>query len=389
MSLPLEGYHSYEHYVSDLDRAKNFYEKILGYKQIGKATPQAVEHTGMEQLVMTCGKNINVILSKPVTDWSVAATYLKLHPEGIGFLNFRVSSLQKAMDFLNERKACFLYAPQTHKDDWGTLSQVAIATAISDVHMRFIEDKQYGNFGAHFEMTEQPGKYQSPHGFQDIDHMTVNVKSLQPLTAFYQDVLGFERFWGIEFHTNDVNPNLPVGSGLKSTVMWHKESGVKFANNEPAPPYFRNSQIDIYLNDNHGSGIQHIALNLPTIIPAMEKLQEDGGRFLVAPDQYYDRVPNRLKDAGFEGTIREDFKELGKNNILIDGCEDGYLLQVFSHELSRHFDDPTGGPLFYEIIQREGDQGFGGGNFRALFETIEVDQIALEKTRGKLPLETI
>jgi 4-hydroxyphenylpyruvate dioxygenase len=97
----------------------------------------------MQRLVLAGGRDLHVILTAPRQDWSVAARYLRLHPEGIGFLNFRVSDLRKTVDFLTPRRANFLYAPQEHQDSQGTLRQVAIATPLSDVNMRFIEDSQY------------------------------------------------------------------------------------------------------------------------------------------------------------------------------------------------------------------------------------------------------
>lgn len=388
-SLPLRHYHSIEHYVEDLDRAESFFVNTLGFKRIGKSTPEAVEREGMQRLVLAGGKTIHVILSQPLKDFSVAAQYLKLHPEGIGFLNYCVSDMDKTVNFLKPRRANFLYDPVTIDDRHGKLMQVAIATALDDVGMRFIDDTKYDHFGPSFEMSSKAGSYASPYNFECVDHVTINVRALQPLTAFYRDVLGFERFWEIAFHTNDVNPNLPVGSGLYSEVMWHPESGIKFANNEPAKPYFRNSQIDIYCRDNRGSGVQHVAYRVPEIIPVVESMKNRGALFLAAPAQYYDKVPGRLKKAGFQETIAEDMNQLKTNDILVDGSEKGYLLQIFTLELSRHFKDDRGGAVFFEIIQREGDDGFGGGNFRALFETIEIDQIALEKTARALPLELI
>lgn len=389
MGLPLVDYHSLEHYVADLARAEEFYVRKLGFKRIGKSTPEATQRDGMERLVMAGGKRIHVILSKPVQDWSVAALYLKLHPEGIGFLNFRVSSLDKTVSFLKPRKATFLYEPQQTQTPQGTIQQVAIATALDDVGYRFIDDSQYKGFGPAFQMDQAAGSYESPYGFEDIDHVTSNVRTLQPLTSFYTEVMGFEKFWEIEFHTNDVNPNLPVGSGLYSEVHWHPASGVKFANNEPIAPFFRNSQIDIYCRDNRGSGVQHVALRCADILKTMESVHKAGARFLEAPDSYYEAVPGRLQKSGFKGKIKEDMAELSKNDILIDGSEKGYLLQIFAHEMARQCKDQNAGPLFYEIIQRCGDEGFGGGNFRALFETIEIDQIAMKKVAGQLPLEMI
>lgn len=389
MGLPLTGCHSYEHYVQDLARAEAFYTKSLGFKRIGVSTAKAEAHDGMRRLVLAGGRKIHVILSQPLKDWSVAANYLRAHPEGIGFLNFRVSDLGKAIEFLKPRRATFLYDTQVVSDDQGELAQIAMASALDDVNYRLIDDARYTGFGPSFEMHERAGSYESPLGFTEIDHFTANVRTLQPLTAFYRDVLGFEKFWDIEFHTNDVNPNLPVGSGLYSEVYWHPASGIKFANNEPIAPFFRNSQIDIYCRDNRGSGVQHVALLVPNILKTMDKLHAEGCKFLAAGDSYYEKVPARLKASGFTGSIREEMKALASKDILIDGSPKGYLLQIFSHELSRQFGDAKAGPLFFEVIQREGDEGFGGGNFRALFETIEIDQIAMQKVASQLPLETI
>lgn len=389
MVLPLVNYHSYEHYVSNLDRAEKFYTSVLGFKRIGKSKPEADLRDGMQRLVLAGGRDIHVILTKPLQDWSVAAKYLTMHPEGIGFLNYRVSDLDQTVSFLKPRRANFLYAPQEHKDDKGTLRQVAIATALDDVNMRFIDDRLYDGFGVCFDMQQAAGTYDSPFGFETIDHATCNVRTLQPLSAFYREVLGFEKFWEIEFHTNDVNPSLPVGSGLFSEVFWHPASGVKFANNEPIPPFFRNSQIDIYCRDNRGSGVQHLAFTTKNILDTMEKVHKTGAKFLDAPESYYERVPGRLKESGFTGQIKESMASLSKNDILIDGSSKGYLLQIFTHELSRQAGDAHAGPLFFEVIQRAGDDGFGGGNFRALFETIEIDQIAMNKVANTLPLEIV
>ena len=168
MSLPILGYHSYEHYVENLDRAEKFYSDILGFKTIGRTSQKAEESHGMRRLVMAGGKDIHLILSAPLKEWSVAARYLKQHPEGVGFLNFRVADLQKSVAFLEKRKATFLFAPQKEEDSHGVLEQTAIATALDDVSIRLIEDSRYDHFGSHFEMDQPAGSYESPHGLSLI-----------------------------------------------------------------------------------------------------------------------------------------------------------------------------------------------------------------------------
>jgi 4-hydroxyphenylpyruvate dioxygenase len=122
------------------------------------------------------------------------------------------------------------------------------------------------------------------------------------------------------------------------------------------------SQIEEYLRAYNGEGIQHIAMGTTDIHASVEGLAAGGVRFLDTPDTYYELLPQRLPDTG------EDMARLQKNRILMDGSPSGgRLLQIFTNTVI--------GPIFFELIQRKGDQGFGEGNFRALFESIELDQV--------------
>lgn len=186
--------------------------------------------------------------------------------------------------------------------------------------------------------------------------------------------MGFERFWEIEFHTSDVTGRPDEGSGLKSVVMWDRPSGVKFANNEPKRPNYRASQINLFHEDQRGDGIQHAALTVRNIIECVRGLREAGVNFMPTPGTYYDMLPERLKRIGVN-RIDEDMDVLRQLEILVDGNADhSYLLQIFLRDSAGLYGEPEAGPFFYEIIQRKGDQGFGGGNFRALFDSIERQQ---------------
>jgi 4-hydroxyphenylpyruvate dioxygenase len=121
------------------------------------------------------------------------------------------------------------------------------------------------------------------------------------------------------------------------------------------------SQIHEYLEEYKGEGIQHIALGTARIYDAVETLRAKGVRFQDTPDTYYERLDNRIKGHG------EDVARLKRDRILMDGERDNLLLQIFTQNAI--------GPIFFEIIQRKGNQGFGEGNFKALFESIELDQI--------------
>jgi len=220
---------------------------------------------------------------------------------------------------------------------------------------------------------DPPRKGGNRLGFRAIDHITSNFMTLQPALSWMEHVMGFERYWDIAFHTQDVGKGHFGGSGLKSVVMWDPESGLKFANNEPLAPSFKSSQIFIFCEQHRGAGIQHVALDTADIVNAVRELQATKAKFMPTPGTYYDALPKRLETSGI-GTIDEDHAVLRELEILVDGSDEKYLLQVFMQEASRQFGDLQAGPFFLELIQRKGCPGFGGGNFRALFESIEEHQ---------------
>jgi 4-hydroxyphenylpyruvate dioxygenase len=180
--------------------------------------------------------------------------------------------------------------------------------------------------------------------------------------TYYNKVLGFHQF--MSFDDKDISTEF---TALRSQVMAHPENLIKFPINEPAAGK-RKSQIQEYLDYNMGAGVQHIALTTRDIIHTVSILRDNGVEFLSVPDSYYDRVWDRV------GDIDEDRDEIRRLKILVDRDDRGYLLQLFTKPVE---DRPT---LFYEIIQRQGSDAFGKGNFKALFESIERDQAA----RGNL-----
>jgi 4-hydroxyphenylpyruvate dioxygenase len=155
--------------------------------------------------------------------------------------------------------------------------------------------------------------------------------------------------------------------------MWDPRSGLKFANNEPAAPHFHASQIYRFCEDHGGAGVQHVALTVRDIVSAVRGMNAAGGLFMDTPAAYYRQLPRRMRDANI--AIEENIDTLKQCGILVDGGEkQSYLLQIFMKEAAAQFADPEGGPLFIELIERKGDNGFGAGNFRALFESIESGQ---------------
>ena len=178
---------------------------------------------------------------------------------------------------------------------------------------------------------------------------------------WYEEVMGF-----VNFLTFDDKQITTEYSALMSKVMSNGNGRIKFPINEPAEG-IKKSQIEEYLDFYEGPGVQHLAVATDDIVDTVAALKARGVEFLPPPPQaYYDDIPRRL--GTHMDKMKEDLKRLQELSILVDADEEGYLLQIFTKPLQ---DRPT---LFVEIIQRMGAKGFGAGNFKALFESIEREQ---------------
>jgi len=365
----LEGIH---YYVRDLERSRQFYCGKLDFAETWRSTPE-LEATGRQTSACFSAGNINVVCSTPLAEGGRAARFLSKHPDGVGTLIFEVEDIEKTFRLLEERGGTPIDDIQTFKDDGGTLKQFSITTPFGDCTFRFREHRGYkGLFPGAVPVTGVGGK--NKFGFQEIDHVTSNFQTMKPMLLWLEHVMGFEQLWEVEFHTSDVDPNRKTGSGLKSIVMWDPASNTKFANNEPARPFFKSSQINIFNEELRGDGVQHVALTVADIVSAVRALRGNGVTFMPTPGSYYDMLPDRIAKSGIK-QIDEDIKTLRDLEILVDGDHfHAYMLQIFLKESAGLYGDPNAGPFFYEIIQRKGDRGFGAGNFRALFESIEREQ---------------
>jgi len=207
------------------------------------------------------------------------------------------------------------------------------------------------------EFTFEPGADPHPkgHGLREIDHLTHNVHqgNMRTWAAFYERIFNFR-----EIRYFDIEGKL---TGLRSQAMTSPDGKIRIPINESADD---KSQIEEYLQAYNGEGVQHIALSTAEIVATVEGMRENGVVFLDTPDTYYEMVDERVPGHGL------DLAPLQKNRILIDGApteDQGLLLQIFTENVI--------GPVFFELIERRGNEGFGEGNFRALFESIELDQI--------------
>ena len=298
---------------------------------------------------------MRLVVTGPLGPESEIAAHVWTHGDGVRDLAIRVSSASGAYRAALARGATGLRDPWTEEDDTGKVTRATIAV-YGDTRHTFVERSAYsGLFLPGFTAEDLPGHPVGPAvGIRRLDHVVANVAQgdLAGWVDFYRQVLGFDQL--VHFGDEQISTEY---SALMSTVVWDG-SKVVLPINEPADG-LKKSQIQEYLECYRGPGVQHIALRTDDIVATVSALRDRGVRLLTVPAAYYDDARDRM--AGIDLPWRR-LQELG---ILVDRDEDGYLLQVFTENVT---DRPT---VFFEIIQREGARGFGDGNFKALFEAIE------------------
>ncbi len=372
-SLGIVKVDAVHYYVRDLERSRRFYVDLMDFEELGESGPELTARGKQRSVVFRAGECV-VVCSTPEGEGGRAARYLARHPDGIGTLVFQVEDVERTFRLIEERGGTPISEVTWITEGDAKFGTFSITTPFGDTTFRFVE--RQGNFPL------MPGMhtYEAPRGgknrfkFGHFDHITSNFQTMKPALLWMEHVLGFEQFWDVQFHTEDVSEGRSSGSGLRSIVMNDPKSGIKFANNEPWRPFFKNSQINIFTEDHRGDGVQHLALTCEDIIESVRSLRANDVEFMPTPGSYYDALPERLTRIGV-GSIEEEIDILRELEILVDGDHDrAYMLQIFLKDSAGLYGKSEAGPFFYEIIQRKGDQGFGAGNFRALFESIEREQ---------------
>lgn len=354
--LPLLGTDYVEFYVGNAKQAAHYYKTAFGFQSLAYAGLE----TGMRDRASYVLKQdkIRLVLTTALNSESPIGEHVKKHGDGVKVVALWVEDATLAFEETTKRGAKPFMEPTIEEDEHGKVIRSGIYTYGETVHM-FVERKAYnGIFLPGFEKWESDYNPE-PTGLKFIDHMVGNVGwgEMNQWVKWYEDVMGFVNF--LTFDDKQIHTEY---SALMSKVMANGNGRIKFPINEPAEGK-KKSQIEEYLDFYEGSGVQHIAVATDNIIDTVSKLRARGVEFLSAPPQaYYDEIPQRV------GAIDEDLQVLQKLGILIDCDEDGYLLQIFTKPVE---DRPT---LFFEIIQRMGAKGFGAGNFKALFESIEREQ---------------
>ncbi len=358
--LPLDGVDHLELYVGNAFQAAHFYRQMFGFS----ITAYRGLETGDKHKaswVVEQG-NICFVLTSALTPDHDVARHCQLHGDGVKAIAFCVKDVEKSIAAVKERGATIIQPPTTLKDEHGSLPMAAIRN-YGDTILRFVSREGYkGTFAPGFMKREMPAPRAA--GLAAVDHVVGNVElgAMNHWAAFYARVLGFEQL--THFTDKDISTDY---SALMSKVMQNGTGKIKFPINEPAEGK-KKSQIEEYLDFHYGPGVQHVAMNTKDICATVRTLRDNGVKFLRVPDTYYEALARRV------GKIDEDYKVLQELGVLVDRDEDGYLLQIFTQPLE---DRPT---LFFEVIERHGSRGFGVGNFKALFVSIEEEQ----KRRGTL-----
>jgi 4-hydroxyphenylpyruvate dioxygenase len=294
--------------------------------------------------------DINYLLNMEET--GQPADFRAAHGPSASAMAFRVNDAKKAMELALERGATQVQ---------GSYDLPAIE-GIGGSYLYFVD--AYGAntiYDLEFDPVEGARPDQNSVGLHTLDHLTHNVNRgrMNFWAGFYERIFNFReiRYFDIEGQQ----------TALLSRAMTAPDDKIRIPLNESQDEH---SQIEEFLREYKGEGIQHLAMATDDIFATVDALRANGVRLQDSPDTYFDMIDQRLPGHG------HDVVEMRKRKILIDGSPEtgeGLLLQIFTENMV--------GPIFFEIIQRKGNQGFGEGNFKALFESIELDQIR----RGVLP----
>lgn len=351
--IVVDGFDHIEFYVGNALQACYYYNRGFGFDVVAYRGLETGERETTSYVLRQ--NNITLVLTSAQSPKHPVAEHVHEHGDGVKNIGLKVRDARKAYETAVARGAKSVFEPRSVQDDDGVFVSAAVKTYGDTIHT-FIERQNYqGAFAPGFK----PKKKRSEGiGLLFADHVVGNVEvgRMDDWVDFYKRVFGFYVYQ--YFDAKDISTQY---SALVSKVMANKSGTIKLPLNEPAEG-IRRSQIQEYLDYYLAPGVQHIAIATRDIIETVGELRDRGIKFLTVPRSYYDALPDRV------GKIDEDIEELAELGILVDRESEGYLLQIFTKPVE---DRPT---LFFEVIQRKGAKGFGKGNFKALFESIEREQ---------------
>ena len=358
--LGLLGYDYVEFYVGSAKMWAYWHAKAMGMRIVGYLGPE----TGVKGKVSYYleQNNLRIVITSAINPGQYQIhSFVERHGDGVKRWSLKVKDVKKAFDAAIKNGAIPAWEPIKTENENGYVEEAALKL-YDDAEIVFVNRDNYKGifkpgYGKPFQKIDIVAE---ETGLQAIDHIVGNVRTneMDLWVNYLNKTLNFETF--IDFGPGDISTQY---SALLSKVVRSTEGpAIKNPINEPYEG-LKKSQIEEYIDEYLGSGIQHVAVITNDIIKTIAAMRKNGMEFLSVPENYYDT----LKERGFE--VTEDISELKKYGILCDIEGKGYLLQLFTKPIG---DRPT---FFYEIIQRrKGAQGFGQGNFQALFESIERDQ---------------
>ena len=358
--FPIIGFDHLELYCGNAKQSALFYEHCFGYRRVAYRGLETGDRERASH-VLEQGK-IRLVLSSALHAGHEIGRHVQQHGDCVKVIALQVPDAAHAFAHATAKGATGVLEPTEERDEHGVLRRAAVQ-AYGDTWMSFIERSSYrGAFAPGFAPVE--GSKSRGVGLLAIDHVVGNVElgRMNYWVQWFADTMGFSQL----MHFDDKQISTEY-SALMSKVMQDGTGKVKFPINEPAQGR-RKSQIEEYLEYNHGPGVQHVACTTRDIIHTVRSLRDNGIEFLRVPSTYYADLERRV------GKIDEPVDELAELGILVDRDDDGYLLQIFTKPVE---DRPT---VFYEVIERHGARGFGEGNFKSLFEAIEREQ----ELRGNL-----
>jgi 4-hydroxyphenylpyruvate dioxygenase len=365
--LPIKRIDHVELYVGNAKQAAHYYRTGFGFANTAYSGLETKNRERASYVMEQ--RHVRLVLSTALGPDHPIARHVWLHGDGVAVIALEVPDAASAYQESTKRGATGAIAPTQEEDEHGVLRYSAIR-AYGDTLIKFVDRSGYdGIFAPGYQPRNGFGNGRSGRdhrgvGLAHIDHMVGNVElgAMNRWVEFFAHTMGFSQL--IHFDDKDISTEY---SALMSKVMQDGTGKVKFPINEPAEGK-RKSQIQEYLDYYYGPGVQHLALSTDDILGAVTQLRDNGIQFLRVPTTYYEELESRV------GKINEPVDQLAELGILVDRDEEGYLLQIFSKPAQ---DRPT---LFFEIIERHGSRGFGKGNFKALFESIEREQ----ELRGNL-----
>ncbi len=320
-ALKILGFDHLEFAVADIERAAESFLK-LGFEKAGM---RELRERELRSLLLVQNE-VQIVLSHSTKGSDPIAAFVKAHGDGILNIAFRCEDAVSALEIAASRGATVLEPPRSYQKEAGTVHQAAIA-AFGDVRHTLIS-RQGNLFAEGFDLS--PRRPNKAMGFQRIDHVTCLVETgkIELWRNFYEKIFGLTSY-SIE--------NL--------TILESPRGGIRLPFCEPSTG---GQEIQEHLDMNHGPGVEHAAFSSENLLESVQHWRKQGAKFLGVPSPYYETISKR-----FPGIV-ENVHELAEYGIMVDGDENGYLLQVFTGKLM--------GPFFLEAIQRKGATGFGEKN---------------------------